>query len=1452
MSTSIEQASDLNGIGQSQECDTPLISMPSWNDVKQFRDPVYGYIQVPTPYVSYLIGTTYMQRIKGVAQSGLRPLFAAATHDRFAHSVGVYRFAMLLYESLRKSAKDVLRKQGQYSGAWKSKLKEWKNLLAIAALLHDIGHPIQSHSMEFLYDDVFLDFSKTAANMGDSYIQTFDEQERERVEEKYQAARQQKISYEKSPFKIAMAEEKRKINDALKTVPTGGHQIAAMDKNYDGSPHERMSAYYILTDPGLKSNIKQLCRFYAKDNKIGRDCNDAITHLDELDFICRMITGTRYQVPNNLKNNDADLEYSLRNCVIHILNGTIDADSMDYIMRNSYSSGYSTSEVDYYRFCGALSVYHEQGQLFLAWKKGALSVIEGFISARNYEPRWLYSHHKVVYQDVLVKEMLIDAVQYMAMHQPKPAEAASAPGGGAPPQDASTKQPAAWIHYPFFTYILAPFVPFFTGKYLFYQSVDGDIESFFKQIALEMRQRRQKGVPREEKTLIDEYLLLYEEHSTRQHKKSLWKSFSEYKQALTQIACRLDTSFDTINRFTLELIQDGLLSKQFHLVQADEGMPSRHYESEIIYYPDSTHAQKILSNTSAGAIHGLICRHIPKIFGRFNPALCRVKIVSPREKDFSKEQVLLENRHYNLSEMLDLEKHQLPCFPYLYYMLSNGDSIEDLRDGFFKALEVYCRQRITASPVGGDMLFSKNSGAVVRDVVHGDIPLPEPYLAVVDTPEFQRLRRIKQLSTAIQVFPNAGHSRFSHSLGTYYVMTKIVDHFENLCAAQGMKLFHNAQERDVVLLSALLHDLGHGPYSHTFEHITGSKSHEEWTGDIIRDSDTCINQVIRKKFGTDMPERIVECINHKTSSQDVFSFADIYPTLVSSQLDADRLDYLVRDSYNTAIQFGNVDIQNLISAMRITVIGQKYSVAIEEGHLSMVEHFLFGRFKMYEMVYYNAYKLFSEELFQRICKRVKQLMDAEPYAGWIEEMRHSAAGEALYCVLKGNELKTDQYLLLDDIAVEARFSQWLKLGDKILSLLVQAFLDRNHTSIQENGAMGSIFRRIRVFHEKDEEVQDLLRQIEALLRREGVDFLKLGQELKDVSYAFINTMRRCTMYRDCTALQDQADNQNVIWLLRENGTVEDIGQVSRMLGDSFHKSYLYYCEDIFRGELQEKSLPSDQIDIILKGVSELMAASHPRKMIEIEEKYSCGEQTLLDVKAILQEYALDNWKSHEGFYLDGPSSDKLLKVVEQEDTYFDLPSNELHRASCSFRCRCATEEASGKRKKYIFTIKRPTDSKNFGGNEQFARFEFEMEAKSPDLNKDVIQFVRSHLDLPALLGRPALSDDEISELLRPILTISNRRSKGTVRRCTDSQGNSPFEAEICLDDVTYRRSSDSEGILGQRDWQIELELKSEYLDRVLLKKFTNQLRSHANLISHLTPESASKYKKARQLLGMED
>lgn len=1454
-----------------------------WGDKKQFRDPVYGYIQVPTPYVLYLVDTPEMQRIKGVAQSGLRPLFAAATHDRFAHSIGVYRFAMLMYKSLKNSVAAVLdemEKRDEIKPCkakyLKDKLKEWKNLLAIACLLHDIGHPLQSHSMEFLYDDVFLRFPEGDERKS---IQRFDKEEWKRTANQYKETQTAKDPYRESPFVKALKKEKSELDKKLPSIAQGD--------NYEGKPHERMSAYYILTSDDLRKNIKTLCESYSEEHILNRlaECADPEKGADpekdfrdKLDFICRMITGTKYNVPTNFPNED--MEYSLRNCVISILNGKIDADSMDYIMRNSYSSGYETSEVDYYRFCNALVVYTERGQFFSAWNKSALSVIGGFIDARNYEPQWLYSHHKVVYQDILFKELLMDAVKYVALYglPKKTVEGCmkvwgrildNSSGTGPFTANITRKRTPERICYAFFPYILSPFIPFDGGKFTFYQSVDGDMDTFFKQVDLDMRLQRQnagtQGLEEDKEKLMDEFQTLYQEFRARKHKRSLWKSFAEYKRMVIRIARRLNTDFDTINRFILELIEKGLARKQFHL-QADIGsdapmstgssepaaaengrlITTENYQSEIIYLPHSGAEQQIRAGWRDTGINGRINKNVRDIFSRFTPENCRVKICSIRGKDFSKVQVLMKDEHYDLQELLDCDKILNVRFPYLFFNPKPGEDIAVIRKEFFQALEVYCRQRITDKPVGGNM-YSTNSNSVIRDVVHGDISLPKAYQAVIDTPEFQRLRSIKQLATAAQVFPNACHSRFSHSLGTYYIMTKIVEHFETLCQNQGIHLFNNSSERDVVLLAALLHDLGHGPYSHAFESVT-TKAHEKWTKDIITDPKTKIYQVLVQEFGGHIPQAVADCIAHKSGGQDVFSFASLYPALISSQLDADRLDYLLRDSYNTAVQFGNVDLQNLISAMRITVIGQEYSVAIDESYLSMVEHFLFGRFKMYETVYYNAYKLFSEELLQLIFQHVKAIINNKK-----SEVLGLAENDSLYKLLSGETLSVTEYTKLNDPAVESCFAQWMdsdKSGDRRLSLLVRAFLYRNR---QEDGS--PIFQRVRVFYESDDEVQDFLRQVDTLIRKFAPQFpaIRLGLEQKERSYAFINIMRTCKMYTGTSSAAGENEREtgtsdkNVIWILRENGTVQDVGKISRVLGDEFHKSYLYYSRTIFQNELEQAGLSSEEINKVLMEVGKMMDSIHPRHMIEIEEKYSCTAAALERMIQLLQTFTKETCAEHEGFYMKNVENGAMvLQTIEQEDTYYDTQNFALHKANCSFRCRKASKDG---REGYIFTIKRPTNSKNFGGNEQFARFEFELRTNTGDLSGEVLNFLRSRLELDCLLGIQDPSDAQIRETLCPIITIKNTRNKGILLRSTDDGTPSTFEAEVCLDQVLYNRPGALEEE-SKPDWQLELELKSDYLDRVLLKKFSTHLREQEGLES-LSPESDSKYKKAHQFLGIE-
>ena len=223
--------------------------------------------------------------------------------------------------------------------------------------------------------------------------------------------------------------------------------------------------------------------------------------------------------------------------------------------------------------------------------------------------------------------------------------------------------------------------------------------------------------------------------------------------------------------------------------------------------------------------------------------------------------------------------------------------------------------------------FKMSKGKTIRDPIHGDIFFPNKFLNIIDTPEFQRLRRIHQLSVAYLVFPGAEHTRFSHSIGTYYIMQRIIEHFKPIMKSINLEL----KERDVdlALAAALLHDIGHGPFSHAFERaIPNSLNHEEWTAKIITSEQSAVNRELKASFDEKFPEdlaniirkeRLVKKDGLKLESTDSIDLFFILSALVSSQLDADRMDYLIRDTKYTGVAFGNIDIERLISSMTLTV-----------------------------------------------------------------------------------------------------------------------------------------------------------------------------------------------------------------------------------------------------------------------------------------------------------------------------------------------------------------------------------------------------------------------------------------------------------------------------------------------------------------------------------------------------
>jgi HD domain-containing protein len=281
---------------------------------------------------------------------------------------------------------------------------------------------------------------------------------------------------------------------------------------------------------------------------------------------------------------------------------------------------------------------------------------------------------------------------------------------------------------------------------------------------------------------------------------------------------------------------------------------------------------------------------------------------------------------------------------------------------------------------------------VLKDPVHSYIHIHyEVIWNCLDSKEFQRLRRIRQLGGDFQVYPTAEHSRFSHSLGVYEIVRRMVTEVKTLCA----ELIE--YEKVCVMLAGLLHDVGHGPFSHAFEHVT-NHSHEEYTAKIIL-GDTELNSILRA-VSKKMPEDIVSIIQHTHEN-------DILNQIVSGQLDADRMDYLLRDSYFTATSYGQFDLERILRTMRVrkTSEGRKVIVVKHTG-IHSVEDYIMARYQMYWQVYYHPVARSYEAVFIQLFNRLKDIFkDNKDY---FEDMK------VLIPFLEKAEVSEEEYFRLDE------------------------------------------------------------------------------------------------------------------------------------------------------------------------------------------------------------------------------------------------------------------------------------------------------------------------------------------------------------------------------------------------------------------------------------------------------
>ncbi|ANS76395.1 hypothetical protein AWM70_18950 [Paenibacillus yonginensis] len=305
---------------------------------------------------------------------------------------------------------------------------------------------------------------------------------------------------------------------------------------------------------------------------------------------------------------------------------------------------------------------------------------------------------------------------------------------------------------------------------------------------------------------------------------------------------------------------------------------------------------------------------------------------------------------------------------------------------------------------------------VFKDPVHNYIHVQDELIwALINTPEFQRLRRIRQLGTTFLTFHGAEHSRFSHSLGVYEITRRIISQFERSGYTDWPK-----EERMVALCAALLHDLGHGPFSHSIEEAF-EMNHEDWTCKILL-GDTEVNRLL-KQISEHFPEKVAAVIQKDYDKP-------IVVNLVSSPLDADRMDYLLRDAYFTGVNYGTIDIDRILRMLR-PFHGR---VVVKESGMHAVEDYLMARYQMYWQVYFHPVTRSSEILLRQIFRRAKELW-ASGYS--FKTMLDPLPG------LFTRELTVSEYLQLDEALIQTVFMKWQNEEDAVLKDLCERFMNRN-------------------------------------------------------------------------------------------------------------------------------------------------------------------------------------------------------------------------------------------------------------------------------------------------------------------------------------------------------------------------------------------------------------------------
>lgn len=380
---------------------------------------------------------------------------------------------------------------------------------------------------------------------------------------------------------------------------------------------------------------------------------------------------------------------------------------------------------------------------------------------------------------------------------------------------------------------------------------------------------------------------------------------------------------------------------------------------------------------------------------------------------------------------------------------------------------------------------------IFNDPIYGFITIPnETVFSIIAHPYFQRLRRISQMGMSYMVYPGAHHTRFHHALGSLHLMQKAVD----MLRFKGIGI--SGEEEDGLYIAILLHDIGHGPFSHAMEHsIVEGVSHEKISLLIMQELNIEFNQSLTLGI-----EIFKGTYHHKFMNQ-----------LVSSQLDMDRLDYLKRDSFYTGVPEGNINSERIITMLN--VVGDQ--LVVEEKGIYSVEKFLVARRLMYWQVYLHKTGVAAEQLLIRVLQRGKEIinegqsLECSPALSYF--LNHRVHEENF------NEEVLRIFSRLDDYDIVSAMKTWLDHPDFVLRNLCEMLLNRQLLKVK--------FKKKPVPSVKLEKYKQKIQQKYNITQEEASYFVFSGK-VHNVAYS---------------------SGSDKIQLLHSNGKISDVAKASDQL-----------------------------------------------------------------------------------------------------------------------------------------------------------------------------------------------------------------------------------------------------------------------------------------------------------------